>query len=477
MALDQPHLPLVPMPRQVDWQTGRFELDGTTCVAAGDDPAVHRIAAQVADELAMVFGRRPDVVANGDGIALQVHPGRADLGAEGYELFVADDGVGIVAATAHGVWNGTRTLLQLAPSLPAVHIVDAPRFEWRGAMLDVARHPSSVDEVLQFVERISRWKLNRLHLHLTDDQGWRIEIPDWPALTAVGGATAVGGDPGGWFSLADWARIVAHAERHFVTVVPEVDLPGHTNAALASVPGLNPGEVAAAPYTGIEVGFSSLRLDLPVTRRFVGDVLRTLADITPGEFLHIGGDEAHSTEHADYVEFITFLQTEVERLGKRMIGWEEITAAPLQPHSLVQHWLRAETAGRAPHDNRFVMSPSAHTYLDMKHHPDDRLGRRWAGMIDVDAVYGWDPAALVPGVDDRRIAGVEAPLWTEKVRTFEEVQLLTLDRLACLAEVGWTPQSARTWTSFRPRLDAVVRGLEDEGVPVYRSSLLASDHA
>ncbi|MEN9645039.1 MAG: hypothetical protein RL238_1708 [Actinomycetota bacterium] len=477
MSSDRSDLPLVPMPRQVERLDGRFELTAATCVVAGDDPVVRRIAEQLADELTTAAGRRPDVVTSGDGISLQLHPTRADLGAEGYELFVAGDGVGVVAATAHGLWNGTRTVRQLLPELPAVHIVDAPRFEWRGAMLDVARHPFTVDEVMQFVERISRWKLNRLHLHLTDDQGWRIEIPDWPALTAVGGASAVGGDPGGWFSLADWALIVEHAERHFVTVVPEVDLPGHTNAALASVPGLNPGEVAVPVYTGIEVGFSSLRLDLPVTRRFVVDVLRTLATVTPGEFLHIGGDEAHSTEHADYVEFVTFLQTEVERLGKRMVGWEEITAAPLHPHSLVQHWLRAETAGRAPVANRFVMSPSPHTYLDMKHHPDDALGRRWAGMIDIDAAYGWDPAALVPGVDDTRIAGVEAPLWTEKVRTFDEVQRLTLDRLACLAEVGWSPQSAREWGTFLPRLDAVVRGLEAEGVPVYRSSLLPAAQA
>ena len=477
MVTDHPELPLVPMPRQVERLAGRFELTDAVLVVGGDDPAVRRIAEHLADELADAASRRPDVVADGDGITLQLHPGRADLAAEGYELFVAPDGIGLVAATPHGLWNGTRTLLQLLPSLPAVHIVDAPRFEWRGAMLDVARHPFTVDEVMQFVERISRWKLNRLHLHLTDDQGWRIEIPDWPALTAVGGASAVGGDPGGWFSLSDWARIVDHAAQHFVTVVPEVDLPGHTNAALASVPGLNPGEVAVPVYTGIEVGFSSLRLDLPVTRRFVTDVLTTLAAVTPGDHLHIGGDEAHSTEHADYVEFVTFLQTEVERLGKRMVGWEEITAAPLQPHSLVQHWLRAETAGRAPSANRFVMSPSAHTYLDMKHHPDDALGRRWAGMIDVDAAYGWDPAALVPGVDDSRIAGVEAPLWTEKVRTFEQVQLLTLDRLACLAEVGWSPQAARDWATFRPRLAAVIAALEADGVPVYRSSLLAAAQA
>lgn len=416
-------------------------------------------------------GREPATL---DSVRHRLQPDRSDLGDEGYELLAADGAVTITAATAHGLFHGDRTFEQLwdGASVPAVHVVDTPRFEWRGAMLDVARHPFTADDVCRFIELIARFKLNRLHLHLSDDQGWRIEVPDWPTLTAIGGTTACHGDEGGWFSLADWARIVDHAAEHFVTVVPEIDMPGHTHAALASVPGLNPGEVAPPPYTGIEVGFSSLRLDLPLTRRFVTDVVAHLAAITPGPWLHIGGDEAHSTDHDDYVEFVTFLQEEVARHGKRMVGWEEITAVPLRPDSLVQHWLRAETATAAAADCRLVMSPSAHTYLDMRHHADDAFGRRWAGHIDLDTAYGWDPGALLPGVGDDRIAGVEAPLWTEKVRTFEQVQTLCFPRLLCLAEVGWTPQAERDWERFRPRLAAATDRLDADGVTVYRSTLL-----
>lgn len=414
------------------------------------------------------------VPATADSVRRDLRPERTDLGTEGYELVAADVTVTVTAATEHGLWNAARTFEQLCDgtSVPAVRIVDTPRFEWRGAMLDVARHPFTTDEVCRFIELISRFKLNRLHLHLSDDQGWRIEVPDWPTLTAIGGATACGGDGGGWFSLADWARIVNHAERHFVTVVPEIDMPGHTTAALASVPGLNPSEAAPPPYTGIEVGFSSLRLDLPLTRRFVADVVAHLASITPGPWLHIGGDEAHSTDRADYVEFVSFLQAEVARHGKRMVGWEEITAVPLRDDSVVQHWLKAETAAAAPTTCRVLMSPSSHTYLDMRHHEDDAFGRRWAGHIDLDRAYGWDPAAQVPGLGDDRIVGVEAPLWTEKVRTFAQVQTLCFPRLLCLAEVGWTPQEQRDWSTFRPRLAEATDRLADDGVPVYRSALL-----
>jgi hexosaminidase len=157
-----------------------------------------------------------------------------------------------------------------------------------------------------------------------------------------------------------------------------------------------------------------------------------------------------------------------------MIGWEETTAAPLHGQTLVQHWLRAETAAAAPTGCRFVMSPSSHTYLDMRHDADDAFGRRWAGHIDLDRIYEWDPAALVPGVDDARIAGVEAPLWTEKVRTFEQVQTLCFPRLVCLAEVGWTPQALRDWSTFSERLAFAADALAADGVPIYQSSLLST---
>lgn len=478
VANDHEAHPLVPLPRHVEWHDGVCVLPTDVTVVA-DHPDAATVVDVFMHDLARQTGMQPRRAAQPQGvdIAVQLHAHRADLGAEGYELFAAADGLGLVAATPHGLWNATRTALQLIRSdgtLPTAHILDTPRFEWRGAMLDVARHPFTADEVCRFIDLIARHKLNRLHLHLTDDQGWRLEIPDWPALTVVGGSSATGGDAGGWFTLADWARIVAYASDRFVTIVPEVDMPGHTNAALASVPELNPDGVAPPLYTGKDVGFSSLRLDLSLTRRFVSDVVATLAAITPGEFLHIGGDEAHSTDHDAYVEFITFLQGEVERHGKSMVGWEEITAAPLHRHSLVQHWIRPEVAARAPRACRFIMSPARHTYLDMRHAEGDPFGRRWAGDIDLPTIHDWDPAEQIPDVDDHRIAGVEAPLWTEKVRTFEQVQTLCFPRLLCLAEVGWTPQAQRSWSSFAPRLGGATERLADDGVPVYRSASLSS---
>jgi hexosaminidase len=394
---------------------------------------------------------------------------RADLGGEGYELTVDTDGVVLVAATAHGLWNGGRTLAQLLDgdsAVPTLHIVDMPRYPWRGVMLDLARHFFGVDDILRFIDLIAAFKLNRLHLHLTDDQGWRLEIPGWPSLTEVGGATAVGGDPGGWLTTVDWGRVVAHAESRFVTVVPEVDMPGHTNAALASVPALNRSGVAAAPYTGKEVGFSSLHLDVEATRGFLTDVIGHLAAITPGPYLHLGGDEAAATERHEYLEFVELLQRNASLHGKRMVGWEEIAQAPLDARTLVQHWLRPEIAAAAT-GARFVMSPAGRTYLDMRHDVGDPLGRRWAGDIDVDRAYDWDPATVVPGVGDERIEGVEAPLWTEKVRTFDEVEHLCFPRLLCMAEVGWTAQTQRELTQFRVRVGEQTRRLIGRGVHAY----------
>ncbi|MEY4174832.1 MAG: hypothetical protein RI900_1997, partial [Actinomycetota bacterium] len=366
---------MVPLPRSLVRRPGALQLRGAAITAP---PAQRHIAEHLADELHRLTGHRPHLGTDGT-IELDIHPDRSDLGDEGYQILVADDGAAVVAATPHGLWNGVCTLVQWVDDdrLPGCEIVDGPRFPWRGAMLDVARHFFTVEEVKRFITVIARYKLNRLHLHLTDDQGWRIDIPGWPALARHGGSTATNGDPGGHYTLDDWREIVEHGERHFVTVVPEIDMPGHTNAALASVPELNVDGVCPPLYTGKQVGFSSLRMHLPATERFVHDVVQTMAAITPGPWLHIGGDEAHSTEHDEYVSFIELLQREVAATGKHLVAWEEAGAAPLHRDTLLQHWLSTEKATNAPDGVRFVLSPARHTYLDMQHQPDDRLGRRW----------------------------------------------------------------------------------------------------
>jgi hexosaminidase len=422
------------------------------------------------------LGGRTVVAERGD-VHIVVDSRRVDLGGEGYELRVDGGRIEGVAATEHGRWNATRTVDQLwcdradDGSLPALRVADAPRFAWRGAMLDVARHFFTVAEVQRFVEHIAAYKLNRLHLHLTDDQGWRLEIPAWPELTEVGARSATYGDAGGHYTLDDYAAIVRHAAAHFVTIVPEIDLPGHTHAALSSVPALNVDGVAPPPYHGVDVGFSSLRLDVPLTTQFLDDVIGTVAAVTPGPYLHIGGDEAHSTERVAYVEFIDVLQRLVTGHGKVMVGWEEIATTPLGEGTLVQHWLNPETARMAPPSSRFIMSPARHVYLDMRHAADDTIGRRWAGAIDVDTAYDWDPTDL--GVtDEARIEGVEAPLWTEKVRTFSQVEELCFPRLLAVAEVGWTPAAVRSLPDFLGRAAVHTARLRAAGVAAYRSSRL-----
>lgn len=484
--VDRALLRLLPLPLKIEPLEGSLTLTSQTRIATGAgigsfDHTVNHLIGDVQQATGLHIARTA-LAADGD-IILQLNGDLAELGEEGYEIVVSTTGVTLSAGHPHGLWNATRTLVQLFAhepgdaNLPAMQITDRPRYVWRGAMLDVARHFFSVDQLLRFIELIARFKINRLHLHLTDDQGWRLAIDSWPSLTNIGGSTSTGHGSGGWFSRSDYCEIVAHAARHFITIVPEVDMPGHTHAALASVPALNLSGQSPPLYTDMPrdlagVGFSSLHLAAPATHRFITDVVAQLAADTPGKYLHVGGDEANATGAGEYRQFIELLQREVHLHGKQLVGWEEIANAALLPGALVQHWLHADVARRAPGSARFIMSPSAHTYLDMKHTPSCRVGRRWAGFIDVDSAYGWDPATVIDGIADDRIEGVEAPLWTEKVTTFDDVQHLCFPRLACLGEVGWTAQHLRNWDGFRPRLAVHAQRLEQIGVGIFRSPLL-----
>ena len=485
-ASDSARRRLLPLPLSIEPREGSLTLTARSRIAIGPgiggfDHTVNHLIGDLQRATGLHLARAA-VATEGD-VTLQLDGDLAVQGEEGYELLIDTTGATLRAGHPHGLWNATRTFVQLFAhvpgdaTVPSMRIIDRPRYVWRGAMLDVARHFFGVDQVLRFIELIARFKINRLHLHLTDDQGWRLAIDGWPTLTNIGGSTATGHSSGGWFSRADYCEIVAHAARHFITVVPEVDMPGHTNAALASVPALNRSGKSPPLYTDMPrdlagIGFSSLHLDAPDTRHFISDVIAQLAADTPGKYLHIGGDEANATDAVEYREFIELLQREVHSHGKQMVGWEEVANAALLPGALVQHWLHGDVARRAPGSARFVMSPSAHTYLDMKHTSNCSVGRRWAGFIDVDKAYGWDPASLIDGITDDRIEGVEAPLWTEKVATFDDVQQLCFPRLACLGEVGWTAQPLRSWDAFRPRLAVHTQRLEQIGVPIYRSALL-----
>jgi hexosaminidase len=399
------------------------------------------------------------------------------LGDEGYRLEVRDGRASVEAESDAGRFYAEQTLRRLSAegAPPDVSIADRPRFAWRGFMLDVARHFFGVEDVCRLIDRIAEYKLNVLHLHLSDDQGWRLAIGSWPRLSEHGGRTAAGGGPGGFYTQDDLRAIVRHAAERFVTVVPEIDTPGHVQAALASYPELGVAGSSSDLYTGIEVGFSSLDVHSSLTYGFLDDVFGELAALTPGPFLHIGGDEAHSTSREDYLAFMARVQPLVAARGKRLVGWEEIASAPLSDGAVVQYWNTVGAHGRdlaraaAEQGARLVMSPADRVYLDIKYDAGTPLGQDWAGHVEVRDSYDWDPATLVEGVGEESIAGVEAPVWTETLTTMRELETMVFPRLCAVAEVAWSPQHVRDWEDFRARLAREGRRWDAAGLAYHRS--------
>ena len=416
-------------------------------------------------------------------IYLTISEKELELGQEGYTLAISPAAVRLAAYRPAGIFWGIQTLRQMLPpevesplpqtspwTIQTGSIRDRPRFEWRGAMLDVARHFFGVAEVKRYIDLLAYYKFNRFHLHLSDDQGWRIMIHSWPELALHGGNSAVAGDKGGYYSQAEYAEIAAYAAGRYIEVVPEIDLPGHTAAALASYPELNRDGVAPDLYTGIEVGFSSLCTDKEITYRFVDDVIREVAEITPGRYIHIGGDEAASTKAEDYKPFIERVQAIVRAHGKQCIGWEEIVNAKLQPGSLVQIWKSAVAHRALEQGARVILSPGSRTYLDMKYNAASPLGLQWAGFIDVQDAYNWDLSEQEAGVDESDILGVEAPLWSETLRTSQDIEYMALPRLPALAEIGWSPKTGRVWDDFAARLARHAPKWQAIGLNFYRSA-------
>jgi hexosaminidase len=493
-ASPDPALNLLPKPESVNAGEGRFTLSPTAAIYVAPPTAeLTEIGRYLAGPLRASTGYELPVEdaadLAGDGhILLTTDGGDPALGDEGYTLMVTPRQVVATAYRPAGLFYAVQTIRQLLPAgieaadvqagpwtMPAVEIVDHPRFAWRGAMLDVARHFFGVDEVRRYIDLMALYKLNRLHLHLTDDQGWRIMIDSWPRLALHGGSTAVGGGPGGYFTQSDYATLVAYAQSRYITLIPEIEMPGHTNAALASYAELNCDGQARPLYTGYEVGFSSLCIGEEVTDRFVDDVIRELAAITPGRYIHVGGDEALSTPAEAYVAFMSRVQAIVESYGKEMVGWGEIRRIPLSPTTLVQYWdtnpaaaaAPAELAGRA--GLQLIMSPGSRTYLDMQYDPTTPLGLHWAGYIEVRDAYAWDPASLLPGIGEEAIAGVEAPLWSETLTTMADIEFMAFPRLLGIAEIGWSAAAGRSWDEYRLRLAAHGPRLQALGVNFYRS--------
>jgi hexosaminidase len=403
---------------------------------------------------------------------------------ESYRLDIADDGITLSAPTTQGLFAGVQTIRQLLPSegaaqgdatLPGGRIEDEPRFAYRGVMLDLARHFFTADEVKVYIDAIVPFKINHLHLHLTDDQGWRLEIDGWPRLTEVsaGPGTGVDGAGPGFLTAAEYADLVAYAAQRFVTIVPEIDMPGHVNAAQVAYPELTCDGQAPHPRTDAEVGYSSLCAGKEQTYAFVDDVVRVVAGLTPGPYLHIGGDEAFSTPPEDYRTFLNRVLPLVGKYGKRAIGWHEMAAVDLPPSAVPQYWriepAHGGVARAAAAGHQVIMSPADRSYLDMKYDETSPLGLDWAGVIGVERSYDWDPADRLPGVGEESLLGVEAALWSETLRSMADVQYMTFPRLPAIAEIGWSPRAGHDWASFRRRVAAFGPRWDAQGIAFHRS--------
>ncbi|MFF5295969.1 beta-N-acetylhexosaminidase [Paractinoplanes globisporus] len=464
---------VIPAPVSVHADGSTFSLTARTVIESPS--SARNVADRLASALRPATGYRLPIMAQAPaGVpAIALVPGHAggQLGAEGYRLSVRRSGVTLRANENAGLYAGVQTLRQLLPAaidaatpqrarwtVPGGDIVDYPRFGYRGAMLDEARHFHTPDEIKAYIDELSRFKVNYLHLHLADDQGWRIQIDSWPRLTTVGGApgTGVDGVGGGYLTKAQYRDLVRYAAARYVTIVPEIDMPGHVNAAQVAYPELTCDGVAPPPRTDTDVGYSSLCIGKEVTYKFVEDVIRELAAMTPGPYLHIGGDEAQATTPADYLTFEQRVLPLVAKYGKTAYGWNEIAAAPAASSAVAQYWgldtSNPTLAAAVAKGTKVVMSPANKAYLDQKYDPSTVLGLDWAGYIEVRTAYDWDPGTLLSDVPASAVLGVEAPLWSETLRSLDDIQFMAFPRLAAIAELGWS--HSHDWDSFRARLGA-----------------------
>ena len=481
---------IIPAPRSVRMiASTRFPIEAqTTVVIDQNAPAeVERIGGVLTDMLGITSRKTARRLSAGErapagSVHLRLLANRTALGAEGYELSVTPERVTVTAAEPAGLFYGIQTIRQLMPAavehgaalrrglyIAGAQVEDAPRYEWRGMMLDVSRHFLPPDDVKRFIDYLALYKLNRLHLHLSDDQGWRIEIKSWPNLTRHGGQTEVGGGEGGFYTQEEFADIVAYATAHYVTIVPEIDMPGHTNAALSSYPELNCDDKAPPLYTGTRVGFSTLCVSRDTVYEFVSDVVREIGALVPTPYFHIGGDEVERLTDEQYRRFVERVEKIVTGHGKRMIGWGEIAPASLASGTILQHWKKDEAQLHVARGGKVILSPSSRVYLDMKYDSSTALGLMWAAIIPLRSAYDWEPSTFIPSVGDNAILGVEGPLWSETVEHRSEFEYLAFPRLIAIAELGWSPREARGWNGFRQRLSAHTPRLEALGINFYRS--------
>ncbi len=402
-----------------------------------------------------------------------------ELGSEGYLLNSSKDNIKIIGYKPDGIFKGIQTLRQLFPSeiekpcvvkdiewtIPAVNIKDKPNYEHRGIMIDVVRHFFTVDEVKRQIDMAAAYKINRVHLHLSDDQGWRLEIKKWPELALKGGQLQVGGGIGGFYTQEDFKDIVKYAQSRYVEIIPEFEMPGHSNAALASYGFLNPDGKPKDLYTGTKVGFSSFMTRDEKTYSFIEDIIKEISEISPSKYIHIGGDEVYVTSKEDYNYFMGRVSKIVQKYGKTPIAWDPAdTSSDINSDTILQNWKNSNKSA-VEKNMKMIISIAEKAYLDMKYNEKTPYGLTWAGLIPIDKAYNWDPIDYAP---KELILGLESPLWTETIETEKAMDFMIYPRLLGYAEIGWTPREMRDYNEYKIRLSAHGERMENKGINYYK---------
>ena len=510
-------LNVIPLPVSVERTDGVFVITPSTRVIAKADTQAE--AAKLIDALAGPMGFSLQCSANTQGrektIELALDRRLSALADEGYTLEVTEQRILIRARRPAGLFYGIQTLLQLLPpsifsktkvekvswQVPCISITDYPRFKWRGLLIDPARHFIPTHDVKQFIDVMAVHKLNRLQIHLTDDQGWRIEIKKHPELTKTGawmdftkirGVSPDDRRTGGFYTQNDIREMVRYAAQRHITITPEIEMPAHTGAAIVSYPqlGLYPQKLKDLPPQKRWTANERILAPRPQTVAFMQDVLTEVMGLFPGRHIHIGGDEANKNHWKQSREmqalvrqlglknetelhswFIKQMDTFLTRHGRQLVGWDEILQGGLAPGAVVMSWRGQAggiTAANAGHD--VVMAPTSHTYFDYYQGPKESEPRAIGGYIPLRKVYDFEPLPTALGAEQaEHVLGVQAQLWGEYIANQQHRFYMTYPRAAALAEVAWSKKDAKNYERFIAALSRHLKRLDAKGIN-YRKS-------
>lgn len=496
---------IIPKPLEytADADGGTFSLEADSEIYVSGDSEVTEIAEYLQEEFGKSTGYELPVSEGSDtssGDILLAADGDESLGEEGYTVTVGENGVKISAYTPHGIFNGVQTLRQLFPAdientsvvsdvewtASYCEIYDKPEYSYRGAMIDSARHFHSVESVKRQIDHMAKYKINKLHLRLADDQGWRLEIKgetetgeSYDKLRTIGASTScsTNGYRPGQYTQEEFRELAEYAADHYVEIIPEFDMPGHSWAALVSLEYLNSTEDGkphsgnydnTKPYDGWDVGFSTLECRNENTYKFIEDVISQAAPLYPSEYIHIGGDEAHSTSAEDYTYFMNRVTEIAQKYGKTPIGWQNYdtvveSTVEDKDNTVTQYWLT--DGAKYKEGVKYMVSPANYAYMDMIYDSSCPYGLQWAGPNPIDDAYSWNPTDYLPeGGSKDQIIGIEAPLFGETIATDEAMDYMMYPRLMGHAEIGWTPKENRDWNEYKTRMIAHGDRLRNQGI-------------